>query len=287
VTLNHYTILARDDKCRRLVRDISRDLRNQVEYSCWKGKAGKTDRAVMLIILKHASRSGRLDHYLDQRTMALNTGVTPRTANKSLHRLMDAGWIIRIAGSRKKPTDAFTYVINHARSVVYVGYLDSLISTLTCGDRSQASPVESPSEGQNPSSPQYRVTQSNPHRRVSRQALKWAGTELGVLLGSGATEVALCLTAEPRKISEIARSAGVCYSTASNALRKKLKPKGLAVLTPDGWIKGISLGEYVLDPDPGIVQKRRELYERERSEHYLKFHIYSECENDLCLRHCA
>ena len=82
---------------RPLVRDLCEKLLARLEREQWRGKSGKTDRAVMMVALGLAHHFGHLDLFLAERDLALSAGVTPKTANKSLHRLIKAGWLIYVA----------------------------------------------------------------------------------------------------------------------------------------------------------------------------------------------
>jgi hypothetical protein len=72
-------------------RRILDDLRAVVEAHPWKGRAGTTDRAVMLAILDRAHRRGTLTPAMSHREIAEAVGVTRRTVSTSQARLRQAG----------------------------------------------------------------------------------------------------------------------------------------------------------------------------------------------------
>jgi hypothetical protein len=97
---------------RPLVAEACEQLRATVLAAEWKGKAGRTDRLVMLIALDFAQWGKRLDVKLPARTVALNVGVSPITASRSLRRLCKAGWLIRMDCLVREWTEAITYLVS-------------------------------------------------------------------------------------------------------------------------------------------------------------------------------
>ncbi len=71
-----------------------------LESSPWRGKAGGTDRAVVLAHCAVVRRSGKLDHAASVRDVAEIAGVSISTVSKSHSRLSQAGWLRPTARAR-------------------------------------------------------------------------------------------------------------------------------------------------------------------------------------------
>jgi hypothetical protein len=63
----------------------------QVRYGCWSGATGATDRKVMFGIVRRCASRGRMTAVCSARTLALLTGLEPKTVNSAVTRLVESG----------------------------------------------------------------------------------------------------------------------------------------------------------------------------------------------------
>ena len=267
---------------RKTVESICNDVRARVLAHEWKGKQGRTDWAVMLTALDVAQYSGLATVRLDARTMSFAAGVSPITASRSLRRLAKADqWLHRIPARRAH--DAYAYVIMHPRTLPHMykfrppypgtggwegEWWRERESECTC--EGECSYCPDCDQCWTPDVTTLIDLLSDMGKTYTyggtRDALLIGRTELGVLLGTSAVWVALRLTDSPQAVKAIALASGVNYSTVGKVLREKLAPRRLAIRDGKGWVRGIPLESYTLDPPVNIVGKRRARIVRERWE---------------------
>jgi hypothetical protein len=302
-----------------IVTDLEQ-LRATVLSAEWPGRAGRTDRLMMLVALDFAQWGTRLDVKLPARTMALNTGVSPITASKSLRRLCKTEWLIRMDCIVRDWSEALTYLVsplklnpvpdsthlynlctppraqpggsNRAAALgVTVHHMahcmfTELMARTAAGEDYET--IVNDLEVKYSDRFGARLAALTPEenqdvvrtRRIGAtytdgywaRTLNLAQTELGVLLGGTAIAILFALTDEPRRERDIARAAGVSFQAAVNNLRR-LKIHGLAVREQgaDGkflYRAGIPPEEYLLNPDPALLRRRKEIIEKQRSAHY-------------------
>jgi hypothetical protein len=63
----------------------------QVRYGCWSGATGATDRKVMFGIVRRCVSKRRMTAVCSARTLALLTGLEPKTVNSAVTRLVESG----------------------------------------------------------------------------------------------------------------------------------------------------------------------------------------------------
>ena len=63
----------------------------QVRYGCWRGATGSTDRKVMFGIVRTCASRGRMTAMCSVRTLALLTGLEPKTVNSAVTRSVESG----------------------------------------------------------------------------------------------------------------------------------------------------------------------------------------------------
>lgn len=257
------------------------ELRRAAVTARWPGKAGKTDRAVLLHALDMAGQFARLHLKLACRDAGLRAGVVAMTASRSLRRLIAAGWLVRLPVPRED-CDAYTYLLSplKAARAPSLSLPDSCIGSDLHGcpadsrseDTGQACATGGPEGPAAPGNPGICPAQGvsadqDVTETAAMRAARIAPTELGVHLGSCVTEVGLCLTGKPQRVSELARKAAVSTATVSRALRV-LAGMGAAAKAELGWIAGKPLEGYRLDPQR--VKARIARVEDDRSAHYAR-----------------
>jgi len=285
----------RIDWDRDATRGIIADLASQILSRPWPGRQGPTDRLVLLVMLRLSARYGKLVHYVDVRGMAAMAGISPPTVVKSYRRLRKAGWLVRIE-MRRQQQDAITYLVSPLRAVSADRYMYNLLTPAHPGPGSTvAAAASQPAAGSGgvpemgaeaggvPEAGAGGVSDTDTHSVQLDELLRWAPTPLGVLLGPSVVWVALHLTGHPQTVSALARTAMVSRPAAHGALRNQLRLHGLAVQTPAGWVRGVPLAEYVLDPVPETVARRNARYEQERSAFYYRIGMRN-AENNPRLR---
>jgi hypothetical protein len=242
---------------RTTVTVICEDMRAKVESGHWKGRAGKTDWAIILTALDIAQHCGRLEFFLDARSASFAAGVSPITASRSLGRVVKAGWLIAsphnsIAPRNRVPVSrANEYAVNPAltgRHVYKFCYLPH-----PSGDDPSMRTESSPDGTESISLSTGEITGnlitilsdgSNTYTHGDqRRALLIGRTNTGVELGVNAVWLTLKADDTPRSVKELSALAGVDHSTAGKIIRRKLAPAGLLVNTGGEW--------FALDDHPG------------------------------------
>jgi hypothetical protein len=236
------------------VTGICTRLRAEVESSYWRGKAGKTDWAIILTALDLAQYLGHLDLFLDARSMSFAAGVAPTTASHSLRRLVKSRWLIAspqndIAPKYRIPKNrANEYTINPCFPHVY-SYVLPRGTSQRPGERWLVSSGELESADlttgevfPNLIAILRDATHTYTHADT-RRALLIGRTNVGVELGKSAVWLRLRADDEPRTIKELAGLAQVNPVTAGQVIRRKLAPKGLLVNQGGEW--------FALDEHPG------------------------------------
>jgi len=264
---------------RQKVAGLCRHHRWHILQREWKGKAGKTDKLILLTIVDYAQYLGNPYVKLSARDAALSSGVSTPTACKSLRRLVKNGEIDRPSMNRTW-VDAMTYRLP---SVVLLckfcasegfdcGFDGEVPSTgLVTQEGSGVHLPPNPlfTGGRWEREPSYLMHETYTEGRQG-EVLRLMRTEVGVLLGVGAVSVALVLQDYPLSKAEIGRRAEISRGSVDGALRR-LKMHGLALPAENGWIAGKPVEDYRLDPNPQLRAKRVARIERERKDHYARF----------------
>jgi hypothetical protein len=236
------------------VTGICTRLRAEVESSYWRGKAGKTDWAIILTALDLAQYLGHLDLFLDARSMSFAAGVAPTTASHSLRRLVKSRWLIAspqndIAPKYRIPKNrANEYYVNPAFPHVYRNcYPLRAPWEPRAGVTSPHGEEESIRAATGEVVPNLiailRRGSTTYTHAGTRQALLIGRTNLGVELGASGVWLALSADDQPRTIRELASLAMVDHSTAGKVIRRKLAPRGTLSNVGGEW--------YGLDEHPG------------------------------------
>ncbi len=84
------------------VRIVLRKMRTGVRKAHFEARTGKTDRAVLLFLIKRGIEIGAYNVYPGTRNISVELGITKETVSVSLRRLQDAGWIERQSEGRRK-----------------------------------------------------------------------------------------------------------------------------------------------------------------------------------------
>ena len=84
------------------VRNALRKMRTGVKRAHFEARTGKTDRAVLLFLIKQGIEVGAYNVYPGTRNISVAVGISKETASKSLIRLKDAGWIERQSSGRRR-----------------------------------------------------------------------------------------------------------------------------------------------------------------------------------------
>jgi predicted transcriptional regulator len=95
--LNAPIIKNKDD-----VRNALRKMRTGVKRAHFEARTGKTDRAVLLFLIKQGIEVGAYNVYPGTRNISVAVGISKETTSKSLIRLKDAGWIERQSSGRRR-----------------------------------------------------------------------------------------------------------------------------------------------------------------------------------------
>jgi len=77
-------------------------MRTGVKRAHFEARTGKTDRAVLLFLIKQGIEVGAYNVYPGTRNISVDVGISKETASKSLIRLKDAGWIERQSSGRRR-----------------------------------------------------------------------------------------------------------------------------------------------------------------------------------------
>jgi len=171
---------------------------SRVETRAWRGRTGRTDRDVLIGVLKRMSEVGSDRINFSARDAMLAAGLgSPTTAGNALKRLVGDEWLELTEGSGWGIAAEYK-----CKVAVRLNRPD---------DTGEREPGEAKTGG--------------------------ADHETWLHLGKAARDVYGSLTVEPRSARQIARAANVHSSTATRNL-PKLQLEGLAVLTEDGWIIG-------------------------------------------------
>lgn len=83
------------------VRIVLRKMRTGVRKAHFEARTGKTDRAVLLFLIKRGIEIGAYNVYPGTRNISVELGITKETVSVSLRRLQDAGWIERQSSGRR------------------------------------------------------------------------------------------------------------------------------------------------------------------------------------------
>lgn len=170
----------------------------QVESREWTGRTGRTDRDVLVGILKRMCEVGsdRINFSAREAMLAAGLG-SPATASKALRRLVDDGWLERAdcAGRGLSAT-----------------YKSTVAKRLNHPDGAG-------------------------ERQMGGTEPQGANHEVWLHLGKASRDLYSSLTREAQNARELAKAANVHPSTASRNL-PKLSAEGMAVKTDGGWIIG-------------------------------------------------
>lgn len=94
-------------ECAAEARQRIGEIQAAVHHCEWRGRTGRTDRDVLLTVLRHAAEVGTDRVDMSARAAAMDAGVTPPTASNALKRLCKAGWLECRAAS--DPRQAHSY----------------------------------------------------------------------------------------------------------------------------------------------------------------------------------
>ncbi len=89
----------------------------------WKGRAGRTDRDVMLYVCHRATAAACTLVNVSARDAALGAGVTRRTASNSLLRLVKQGWLTRTGERERQYALAQEYLITRGKVATFDPYV--------------------------------------------------------------------------------------------------------------------------------------------------------------------
>lgn len=212
-----------------------------VNSVAWSGRAGRTDRDVMLYVLSEATRIASTTVRVSARDAAAGAGLgNAMTASRSLLRLCKAGWL-RQTGERELAIQAQEYLVRKAEKKVSqnVTYLPQVQS-----QRLYVTNCDKPGDV---TSPAHEVWQRS---------------------GSAARVLWLALDESPATAGELAMLADVHRSTAYRYL-PRLARVGLAEKRDDGWSLGpVTPDDLVTDmgwtKDDSRTQQRAERFRAER-----------------------
>ncbi len=198
----------------------------------WKGRSGRTDRDVLSAIHDAATKVGTDSVDVSTRDIALQAGVTARTAATSLKRLEAAGWLSRAPAAWKRG-HAVRYKLGSQPLQYYTHDSLGVVEVHVC-----------------------------------RNATQHAGREIWVRLGKAAHALYQVLDVAPMTARELARRAGVCNSTASRRL-PDLELHGLASKSHRGWSLGTTPPDDVAQAEGWVdahsrVERRRREYDEDR-----------------------
>jgi hypothetical protein len=206
----------------------------EVNRAAWPGRAGRTDKAVMLAVL-HIARIGTDEPDVSVRDVAMKAGCTARTASTSLKRLCEAGWLAPRWASQPDG-HAKRYKVSHKFTH------NSLRSSADYVCRNET-------------------------------ALDGTGAfhECWVRLGKAALAIWRALGGTPLSAADIADAAGVGRATAFRWL-PRLAAYRLATRCDGGWIAGSASPDDVVKAegwigDNSIVEKRRQRHEEDRAQY--------------------
>lgn len=83
----------------------------------WNGRTARTDKEVMLYVLRSALRVGCDKVNVSARDAGIGAGVTTKTASRALNRLSKAGWLVKQRATKK--TDAIAWKIGWYQVTTY------------------------------------------------------------------------------------------------------------------------------------------------------------------------
>ena len=191
-------------------------VRAAVADSVWRGRTGRTDRAVLMGILSRMIEVGSDRINFSERDTALRAGVTRDTARASLRRLVQAGLIERTRDTGPKGVSQLAP--GPARADVIKVSSGPILTHINL----KTSPGES-----------YMDAKGATHGATQ------ADHECWVQMGKSAAGLYVVLTGTPQSARTLADLAGVNRKTADRQL-PKLAGYDLAVRQDDGWITGAS-----------------------------------------------
>jgi hypothetical protein len=171
---------------------------DRVESRAWSGRTGRTDRDVLVGVLKRMANVGSDRINLSVRDAMLSAGLaSPATASNALKRLVGDEWLLLTEkGGWGVATD----------------YKSNVAARLNRPDNA----------GQ---------------RETGETKPEGADHEVWLHLGKASRDLYASLTSEPQRARQLAKAANVHPATASRNL-PKLKAEGMAIETGDGWIIG-------------------------------------------------
>jgi hypothetical protein len=214
---------------------------NRVEARAWGGRTGRTDRDVLVGVLKRMSEIGSDRINLSVRDAMLAAGLgSPATASNALKRLVGDNWLeLTEKGGWGEATE----------------YKSNVAARLNRPDNA----------GQ---------------REIGETKPEGADHETWLQLGKASRDLYASLTSEPQSARQLAKAANVHPSTASRNL-PKLKAEGMAVETDDGWTIGpLSPDDLVYSygwlGDNSKTQKRQDRVTTDRIAYAMMNHVTME-----------
>jgi Mn-dependent DtxR family transcriptional regulator len=171
---------------------------DRVEARAWSGRTGRTDRDVLVGVLKRMSDIGSDRINFSARDAMLAAGLgSPATASNALKRLVSDEWLeLTEKGGWRAAAE----------------YKSNVTARLNRPD-------------------------STGHREMGETKPEGAEHETWLHLGKASRDLYGSLTSEPQTARQLAKAANVHPSTASRNL-PKLESEGMAVKKDDGWIIG-------------------------------------------------
>jgi hypothetical protein len=220
----------------------------RLEMRHWSRRTGRTDRSVLLGVLRRMCEIGSDRINFSARDAALAAGLaSPATAAKALGRLVSDGWLERT------PSAGFGLAAEYKCAVTERLSRDVGVAQREIGDDAQ---------------------KTNPDH------------EAWLHFGKAARDIYECLTGEPKSVREIITGAKVARSTAYDNL-EKLKVEGMAVKTADGgWVIGPMTPDdlvysYGWVGDNSKTQQRQDRVITDRIAQSLKCHLTVEDTSEL------
>ncbi len=214
---------------------------NRVEARAWGGRTGRTDRNVLVGVLKRMAEVGSDRINFSARDAMLAAGLaSPSTASKALKRLVGDDWL--------KCTEKGGWG-------VAAEYKSNVAARLNRPDNA----------GQ---------------REIGETRPEGADHEVWLHLGEASRDLYGSLTSEPQTARQLAKAANVHPSTASRNL-PELKADGMAVETDEGWIIGpLSPDDVVYSygwlGDNSKTQKRKDRVTTDRIAYAMMNHVTME-----------
>jgi hypothetical protein len=174
----------------------------QVRYGCWRGPTGATDRKVLLGIVRRCASRSRMTAACSARTLALLTGLEPKTVNSAVTRLVESGRLCLI-GNDSDGVPEYAPIVGESTTGSHTGF---------GGD----------------AAPEYRPIVGESTTVISKGESPLRGFSVDPLhdvwLGDGLTgrhsHVFDLVSVSARRAKEIATAGGMAYDTARDALAK-------------------------------------------------------------------